>query len=85
MYSSNAHVYLEQREEAKENLYSFRTSSLRRRLYSSAKSSGYNVLAIAQHLDDLCENFFLSVFHTGRLRTMRAHYYIKYVSRFEHS
>ncbi|XP_064215241.1 uncharacterized protein LOC658498 isoform X2 [Tribolium castaneum] len=67
----------EQREEAKENLYSFCTSSVRRRLYSAAKSSGYNVLAIGQHLDDLCENFFLSVFHTGRLRTMRAHYYIK--------
>ncbi|RZC42997.1 uncharacterized protein BDFB_005852, partial [Asbolus verrucosus] len=67
----------EQREEAKENLYSFCTTSLRGRLYSAAKSSGYNVLAIGQHLDDLCESFFLSVFHTGRLRTMRAHYYIK--------
>ncbi|KAJ8971596.1 hypothetical protein NQ314_000621, partial [Rhamnusium bicolor] len=63
--------------DAKENFYSFCTSTLRHRLYSSAKSSGYNVLAIGQHLDDLCESFLLSVFHTGKLRTMRAHYYIK--------
>ncbi|KAJ8947704.1 hypothetical protein NQ318_001543, partial [Aromia moschata] len=64
-------------QEAKENFYSFCTPTLRHRLYSSAKSSGYNVLAIGQHLDDLCESFLLSVFHRGRLRTMRAHYYIK--------
>ncbi|XP_076273257.1 uncharacterized protein LOC143204552 isoform X2 [Rhynchophorus ferrugineus] len=67
----------EKREEAKDNLYSFCTSTLRRRLYAAAKSSGYNVLAIGQHLDDLCENFLLSVFHLGKLRSMRAHYYIK--------
>lgn len=65
------------KNEHRENLYSFCTPSLRQRLYNSAKSSGYNVLAIAQHLDDLCETFLLSVFHTGRLKTMKAHYYIK--------
>ncbi|KAL1509146.1 hypothetical protein ABEB36_003931 [Hypothenemus hampei] len=67
----------EKREEAKENLFSFCTATLRHRLYSAAKSSGYNVLAIGQHLDDLCENFLLSVFHLGKMRTMRAHYFIK--------
>ncbi|XP_066254164.1 uncharacterized protein [Euwallacea similis] len=67
----------EKKEEAKENLFSFCTATMRHRLYSAAKSSGYNVLAIGQHLDDLCENFLLSVFHLGRMRTMRAHYYIK--------
>ncbi|CAG9819517.1 unnamed protein product, partial [Phaedon cochleariae] len=64
-------------DEAKENVYSFCTTPLRHRLYSSAKSSGYNVLAIGQHLDDLCETFLLSMFHTGKLRTLKAHYYIK--------
>ncbi|CAG9856772.1 unnamed protein product [Phyllotreta striolata] len=64
-------------EGAKENYYTFCTPALRQRLYSSAKSSGYNVLAIGQHLDDVCESFLLSVFHTGRLRTLRAHYFIR--------
>nr|CAI5833455.1 unnamed protein product [Callosobruchus analis] len=50
---------------------------LRHRLYAAAKSSGYNVLAIGQHLDDVCESFLLSVFHTGRLRALRAQYYIR--------
>ena len=27
-----------------------------------------------QHLDDLAESFFMSVFHNGRLRTMKANY-----------
>ncbi|XP_023030316.2 uncharacterized protein [Leptinotarsa decemlineata] len=67
----------EKLEEPKENFYSFCTTTMRHRLYSSVKSSGYNVLAIGQHLDDLCESFMLSVFHTGKLRTMRAHYYTK--------
>ncbi|KAG5877317.1 hypothetical protein JTB14_015868 [Gonioctena quinquepunctata] len=62
----------EKLEEPKENFYSFCTTTLRHRLYSSVKSSGYNVLAIGQHLDDLCESFLLSVFHTGKLRSMRS-------------
>lgn len=74
---SDPGVHTEKQEEANDNLYSFGTSTLRHRLYSAAKSSGYNVLAIGQHLDDLCENFLLSVFHLGKLRSMRAHYYIK--------
>ncbi|CAH0560225.1 unnamed protein product [Brassicogethes aeneus] len=64
-------------DDVKENINSFCTSHLRQRLYNSAKSSGYNVLAIAQHFDDLCESFLLSVFHNGKLRTMRAHYYVR--------
>jgi tRNA 2-thiocytidine biosynthesis protein TtcA len=32
------------------------------------------VLALAQHLDDLAESFFMSAFHGGQLRTMKAHY-----------
>merc|ERR1712055_120294 len=30
--------------------------------------------ALGQHLDDLAESFFMSVFHNGRLRTMKAAY-----------
>ena len=43
-------------------------------LYTVARREGYNVLALAQHLDDACESFVMSAFHNGRLRTMKAHY-----------
>ena len=43
-------------------------------LYRVARENGYNVLALAQHLDDLAETFMMSVFFGGKLRTMQAHY-----------
>jgi len=43
-------------------------------LYKAARREGYNVLALAQHLDDLAETFLMSAFFGGRLRTMQAHY-----------
>ncbi len=43
-------------------------------LYRVARERGYNVLALAQHLDDLAETFLMSAFFGGKLRTMRAHY-----------
>lgn len=43
-------------------------------LYDVARREGYNVLVLAQHLDDLAESFLMSAFHGGQLRTMKAHY-----------
>ncbi len=43
-------------------------------LYRVARDHGYNVLALAQHLDDLAETFMMSVFFGGTLRTMQARY-----------
>ena len=43
-------------------------------LYTQARRHGYNVLALAQHLDDLAESFLMSAFFGGKLRTMQAHY-----------
>lgn len=43
-------------------------------LYRVCREQGYNVLALAQHLDDLAETFFMSQFFGGKLRTMKAHY-----------
>ena len=43
-------------------------------LYATARTEGYNVLVLAQHLDDLAESFLMSAFHNGRLKTMKAHY-----------
>ncbi|MGW8309591.1 MAG: ATP-binding protein [Thiogranum sp.] len=45
-------------------------------MYATARREGYNVLALAQHLDDLAESFLMSAFHGGRLKTMKAHYRI---------
>ncbi len=43
-------------------------------IYRLAREEGYNVLALAQHLDDLAESFLMSAFHGGKLNTMKAHY-----------
>ena len=43
-------------------------------MYTTCRQYGYNVLALAQHLDDLAESLFMSMFHGGQLRTMKAHY-----------
>ncbi|KAG7198611.1 hypothetical protein KM043_005972 [Ampulex compressa] len=56
---------------------SFCNRTVRAQLYALAKRHDYNVLALGQHLDDLTEGFLVSVFHGGRLRTMKAHYYIR--------
>jgi tRNA 2-thiocytidine biosynthesis protein TtcA len=46
-------------------------------MYTTARREGYNVLALAQHLDDLAESFLMSAFHGGQLRTMKAHYTVR--------
>lgn len=45
-------------------------------LYATARDHGYNVVVLAQHLDDLAESLMMSLFHGGRLKTMKAHYQI---------
>ncbi|MBT8438147.1 MAG: tRNA 2-thiocytidine biosynthesis protein TtcA [Gammaproteobacteria bacterium] len=43
-------------------------------MYRVCRENDYNVLALAQHLDDLAESFMMSAFHQGKLETMKAHY-----------
>ncbi|XP_014220716.1 uncharacterized protein LOC106648374 [Trichogramma pretiosum] len=50
---------------------------IRAKLYNLAKKNNYNVLALGQNLDDLTEGFLGSVFSHGKLRTMKAHYFIR--------
>jgi tRNA 2-thiocytidine biosynthesis protein TtcA len=45
-------------------------------IYRAARDGGYNVVALAQHLDDLAESFLMSAFFAGNLHTMRAHYLV---------
>jgi tRNA 2-thiocytidine biosynthesis protein TtcA len=46
-------------------------------IYATARKQDYNVIALAQHLDDLAESFLMSAFHGGQLKTMKANYTIK--------
>ncbi|MDC9714448.1 MAG: ATP-binding protein [Gammaproteobacteria bacterium] len=43
-------------------------------MYKVARREGYNVLALGQHLDDLCESLMMSMCHNGKIQTMKAHY-----------
>ncbi len=43
-------------------------------IYNTARNNAFNVIALAQHLDDLAESFLMSAFHGGKLKTMKAHY-----------
>ncbi|RDH82846.1 MAG: tRNA 2-thiocytidine(32) synthetase TtcA [endosymbiont of Galathealinum brachiosum] len=45
-------------------------------MYNTARVNNFNVIALAQHLDDLAESFMMSAFHGGQLRTMKANYVI---------
>lgn len=45
-------------------------------MYSTCRKQDFNVLALAQHLDDLAESFLMSAFHQGKLETMKAHYVV---------
>lgn len=45
-------------------------------LYSCCRANGYTTLVLGQHLDDLAESLFMSAFHNGVLRTMKAAYTI---------
>jgi tRNA 2-thiocytidine biosynthesis protein TtcA len=45
-------------------------------LYRTAREQHYNVLALAQHLDDFAETLMMSMCFGGKLRTKQAHYLI---------
>jgi tRNA(Ile)-lysidine synthase TilS/MesJ len=43
-------------------------------MYKVCREKNYNVLALGQHLDDLAESLMMSIFHNGKLNTMKANY-----------
>jgi len=59
------------------SICSFCSRMKRGRIYAAARREGYNVIAMGQHLDDLVESFFMSIFHNGLLRTMKANYFVQ--------
>ena len=75
-YFYESHGIAEQAEEQMKNdsFCSFCSRMKRGIMYTTCRREGYNVLALAQHLDDLAESFLMSAFHGGQLRTMKANY-----------
>ena len=78
-YYFQQQAILEQAEDAMDgdSFCSFCSRMKRGILYTTARKEGYNVLALAQHLDDLAESFLMSAFHNGKLQTMKANYFIQ--------
>lgn len=76
-YFFESYPILEQAKQSMDEDGSFCAFCSRMRrgmLYGAARREGYNVLALAQHLDDFAETFMMSAFFGGKLRTMQAHY-----------
>ncbi len=78
-YFYQEQAILEQAEDTMDgdSFCSFCSRMKRGILYSTARKEGYNILALAQHLDDLAESFLMSAFHNGKLQTMKANYTIQ--------
>ena len=73
-YQSSAIEERAKEQMGKDSFCAFCSRIKRGVMYRTAREEGYNVLALAQHLDDLAESFLMSAFHGGQLRTMKAHY-----------
>lgn len=73
-YESEDLVALANAHMKGDSFCSFCSRQKRGKLYTTCRREGYNVLALAQHLDDLAESFMMSAFNAGQLRTMKAHY-----------
>jgi tRNA 2-thiocytidine biosynthesis protein TtcA len=75
-YQSEPILKLAQQHLGNKSYCSFCARMKRGVMYTTARKHGFNVVALAQHLDDLAESFMMSTFHGGRLNTMKAHYTI---------
>lgn len=75
-YYYESHAIAKQAESQMKNdsFCSFCSRMKRGIMYTTCRRENYNVLALAQHLDDLAESFLMSAFHGGQLRTMKANY-----------
>lgn len=73
-YESEDLVALANAHMKGDSFCSFCSRQKRGKLYTVCRRENYNVLALAQHLDDLAESLMMSAFNAGELRTMKAHY-----------
>lgn len=75
-YQSEAILDLADKHMDNDSFCAFCSRMKRGIIYSTARRENYNVIALAQHLDDLAESFIMSAFHGGTLNTMKAHYVV---------
>ena len=73
-YESQAIAKQAETQLKNDSFCSFCSRMKRGIMYTTLRREGYQVLALAQHLDDLAESFLMSAFHGGQLRTMKANY-----------
>jgi tRNA 2-thiocytidine biosynthesis protein TtcA len=73
-YVSEPVVTLAADHMKKDSFCAFCSRMRRGLIYKTARNHGFNVIALAQHLDDLAESFLMSALHGGHLQTMKAHY-----------
>ena len=75
-YCKEPIVELAQKHLDNKSFCSFCARMKRGIIYGAARKQNYNVIALAQHLDDLAESFLMSAFHGGKLNTMKANYVV---------
>ena len=75
-YQSEPILELADKHMDNKSFCSFCSRMKRGIIHSTARKNNYNVIALAQHLDDLAESFLMSAFHGGKLNTMKANYTI---------
>lgn len=73
-YESDAIAEKAETQMKNDSFCAFCSRMKRGMMYGACRREGYNVLVLAQHLDDLAESFLMSAFHAGQLRTMKANY-----------
>lgn len=73
-YRSQAIVEQAQKTMRRDSFCAYCARMKRGIMYATARQQAYNVLALAQHLDDLAESFLMSALYSGCLKTMKAHY-----------
>ena len=72
-YETQAIAKQAEQQMKKDSFCAFCSRMKRGIMYKTCRREGYNVLVLAQPLDDLAESFLMSAFHGGQLRTMKAH------------
>lgn len=77
VYQREPIVELAEKHMKKDSFCAFCSRLKRGTIYTAARHHQYNVIALAQHLDDLAESFLMSAFHGGKLKTMKANYTIQ--------
>lgn len=65
---------LEEKTRKNSSFCSFCSRMRRGYLYTYALNNGYNKVAIAHHLDDAVESFFMNLTHNGAIRTLAPKY-----------